>query len=195
MGLDMHLSKKTYVQNWDHFPKEKINHITVKKNGKKHPTIDVKKITYIVEEIAYWRKANCIHDWFIKNCNEGEDKCIDIPVSREQLQELLDTCILVRDNSKLVDGKIKNGARFEKTPDGDFKEIPIIEDGKKIVDASVAKDLLPTAAGFFFGSTDYDEYYMDDILHTIEVLEAELKIDYHAVGVYEPDEYIYRPSW
>jgi hypothetical protein len=194
MGLDMYLSKKTYVQNWDHFPKEKLNHITVKRNGQKHPTIDVKKITYITEQVAYWRKANQIHDWFINNCNAGEDRCIDIPVSREQLQELLDTCILVRDNSKLKEGQIKNGAHIEMAPDGDIKEIPIMEKGKVIVDASVASDLLPTAAGFFFGSTDYDEYYMEDIEHTIEVLQAELNIDYHAVGEYEP-EYSYRPSW
>lgn len=32
-------------------------------------------------------------------------------------------------------------------------------------------ELLPTKGGFFFGSTDYDEYYFKDIQDTKEILE------------------------
>jgi len=186
MGLDMYLSKKHYVKNWDHMKPEELHQITVKKNYETVPFIDNKKITYITEEVAYWRKANAIHDWFVQNCQEGNDDCKEYEVSRLQLQELLDACILVRDNSKLVDGNIKNGSTFE-----NGKEKPIIEKGKYIEDPSVAKDLLPSASGFFFGSTDYDQYYIDDINNTIKMLEAELSINY---GSDEP-EYYYRASW
>ena len=38
-------------------------------------------------------------------------------------------------------------------------------------DHSKAAELLPTMSGFFFGGTDYDEYYFDDLKHTRNVIE------------------------
>ena len=192
MGLDMYLSKRHYVQNWEHNGPEKQHEITVKIGGKKYPYINTSKITYIIEEVAYWRKANCIHDWFVQHCQEGRDECQESYVTLAQLQELYDACVLVRDNSKLKDGKIRNGSTIE-MEDGIPVEKPIIEKGKVIEDPSVAQDLLPTASGFFFGGTDYDEYYMQDILHTIEMLKPEIEAKYEK-GFYEP-EYYYRASW
>jgi hypothetical protein len=161
----------------------------VKKNDEPVPFINEKKITYITEEVAYWRKANAIHDWFVQNCQEGNDDCKEYFVTGLQLQELLDACILVRDNSKLVDGNIKNGSTFE-----NGKETPIMDKGKYIEDPSVAKDILPSASGFFFGSTEYDQYYMEDINNTIEMLQKELSIDY-GKGAFDEPEYFYRASW
>lgn len=40
-----------------------------------------------------------------------------------------------------------------------------------IANPSEAKELLPTASGFFFGGTDYDEYYFGSIQETIDILE------------------------
>jgi hypothetical protein len=189
MGLDMYLSKRHYVQNWEHNGPEKQFKITVKQGGKKYPIIKTDKITYITEQVAYWRKANAIHEWFIQNCNEGNDQCIDIWVDRTKLQELYDTCVLVRDSAVMVDAKLKNGYTMDENGKKTYSYIK----GKKIKDPSVAQDLLPTQSGFFFGGTDYDEYYMQDILHTIEVLKPELDAKYEN-GMYEP-EYYYRPSW
>ncbi len=56
-------------------------------------------------------------------------------------------------------------------------------------DRSQAKDLLPTQSGFFFGSTDYDEYYYQDLEHTIEILNKILKESP------EDWEFEYRASW
>jgi uncharacterized cofD-like protein len=39
----------------------------------------------------------------------------------------------------------------------------------------VADDVLPTTAGFFFGSTDYDEWYMEDLRNTMDIIEEVLK--------------------
>lgn len=189
MGLDMYLSKRHYVKNWDHMKPEEFHQITVKKNNETVPHINTNKITYIIEEVGYWRKANAIHDWFVQNCQGGEDDCEEYLVTSLQLQELLDACILVRDNSNLIDGNIKNGSTFE-----NGKEKPIMEKGKYIEDSSVAQDLLPSASGFFFGSTDYDQYYMDDINDTIEILQEELSIDY-SKGAFDEPEYYYRASW
>ena len=40
-----------------------------------------------------------------------------------------------------------------------------------LINPSEAKELLPTASGFFFGGTDYDEYYFDSVKETISILE------------------------
>ena len=44
----------------------------------------------------------------------------------------------------------------------------------------LAEDLLPTGAGFFFGSTTYDEYYYGDLNDTIGIINKclESKFDY-----------------
>ncbi len=65
MGLDMYLSKKTYVKYWEHKGDDNYE-VKVTKGG--NPTkIDPKKVSYVTEEVGYWRKANQIHDWFVKN--------------------------------------------------------------------------------------------------------------------------------
>jgi hypothetical protein len=51
-------------------------------------------------QVAYWRKANQIHKWFVDNVQDGVDDCHRHAVSREELQELLDTCIKVKENRK-----------------------------------------------------------------------------------------------
>ena len=41
-------------------------------------------------------------------------------------------------------------------------------------DNSKAKELLPTTSGFFFGGTEYDQWYYRDIIDTIEMLNKVL---------------------
>lgn len=57
-------------------------------------------------------------------------------------------------------------------------------------DVGKAPGVLPTGAGFFFGSTEYGEDYLYDLRYTKETLEALLA---------EPDagraDYYYRASW
>lgn len=48
------------------------------------PTISV--------NIAYWRKANAIHQWFVSYCADGVDECQKIEVSLDDLHELKDIC-------------------------------------------------------------------------------------------------------
>lgn len=56
-----------------------------------------------------------------------------------------------------------------------------------IANPSEAESLLPTASGFFFGSTDYDEYYFGSIQETISILEDCLKD--------EDNDFYYTSSW
>ena len=85
MGLDMDLMGKKYVSEYtDKENYEKINSIDV---GQKDY-----KINHIVVEVMYWRKANAIHDWFVREVQAGVDECQESPVSASKLKELRDLC-------------------------------------------------------------------------------------------------------
>lgn len=151
MGLDMYLSRKTYVKHWDH--KDDDNYeVIVKKAGKVVESINTKQITNIEEEVGYWRKANAIHQWFVDNIQNGVDECQESYVPVNKLQELLDICLYIKKDNKLAD------------------------------------ELLPTQGGFFFGSTDYDEWYLQTIDNTIEILE---KLDLENTT----SDFYYHASW
>ena len=154
MGLDMYLNGSVYASrnDWkafDALPQDKQDLKSVPQTSEYKAIIEASGIAdYVapdgvglsVEFIAgYWRKANQIHEWFVKNCGGGE-RDYGLYVSREDLQSLVDTC----------------------------KEV--------LADKSKAKELLPTASGFFFGSTEYDEYYFQDLKETIKIAERCLKM-------------------
>ena len=54
-------------------------------------------------------------------------------------------------------------------------------------DNSLADSLLPSASGFFFGGTEYDEWYFDGIDNTIDILKEALED--------ENADYYYSSSW
>lgn len=186
MGLDMSLTKRTYVRNWARDAKEHKYKIVVTKGGK--PTnIRTERISYIIENIHDWRKANQIHAWFVENVQDGDDNCGEYYVSREKLQQLLSLCEQVIKASKLVSGKVTNGYRIEADSEGKAIQVPILEDGKYIEDPSIAKELLPNQSGFFFGSQDYNEWYLQDIIETRDVLKEAVKD--------QDSDYYYDSSW
>lgn len=59
---------------------------------------------------------------------------------------------------------------------------------KIMTNPEIAEELLPTQAGFFFGSTEYDEYYCRDLKRTVEIIERCLQL---------PEEWSfeYHSSW
>lgn len=179
MGLDMYLYRKTYVKNWKHMTEGEKTKITLK--GDRAKGIDPKKISVIVEEYGYWRKANAIHQWFVDNVQEGEDDCGEYPVSEDDLRNLLWLVTKVLESSKLVDGEVNNGYTFEKG-----KEKAIIQKGKVMENTNLAEELLPTSSGFFFGGTNYDQWYYEDLEYTKELLENALK---------DGGDFYYHSSW
>jgi hypothetical protein len=54
---------------------------------------------------------------------------------------------------------------------------------------AMAGDVLPTQQGFFFGSYDYDDWYMEDMKNTVE------QIDNILAASNEYSDFIYRASW
>jgi hypothetical protein len=156
MGLDMTLSKKTYVKQWEHKGEDNFN-VEVTKKGEPVQHIKRERISYVVEEVGYWRKANQIHNWFVQNVQEGEDNCGEYHVYEEQLEELLELCKKVLANNEL------------------------------------AKELLPSQSGFFFGGTEYDEWYFKDLENTIEIIET-LLLERNEDGYLDGNIY-YQSSW
>lgn len=56
--------------------------------------IDCKRgeeIDFDKPELAYWRKANMIHSWFVEHVQGGEDDCKAYEVTKEKLDLLLKT--------------------------------------------------------------------------------------------------------
>ena len=146
----MYLYQEHYIgANYKH--RNITGTVDIKKDGKPIK-IDFNRISAITENVGYWRKANHIHAWFVRNCQDGEDDCRRAYVSIDDLEKLLKDCEAVRDNHDL------------------------------------AAELLPTQNGFFFGGTEYDEYYFRDIDDTIAIVKPILDEDSAA-------EYYYTSSW
>lgn len=125
----------------------------------------------ITEEVGYWRKQNAIHNWFVNNIQDGIDDCkYHREVTKEDLEELLDICETVLTNSELIEGQVVVGYEYKNGVD-----VPVFEDGKYIEDITIADELLPTTSGFFFGSVDYDEWYIEGIKNTVDIITRVLE--------------------
>ena len=107
MGLDMYLSARKHINkiNWnklDHNSDAKYSDATypqwtdVVNSAGLDTLVDIESI-YGVDvsvNVAYWRKVNSVHGWFVNNVQQGEDNCGEYYVSHEKLKELANTCRL-----------------------------------------------------------------------------------------------------
>lgn len=147
MGLDMYLTAKRYI--WRHREEEVLD--SIKNLHLVKPIYRPKQIEY---EAAYWRKANHIHGWFVRNIQNGKDDCSEYAVGLHDLQQLLAVC------------------------------------KKVMIERDLAPELLSTGEGFFFGGTDYDDGYFEDIEYTIDTLR-EIVADEDAKHL----DFYYQSSW
>lgn len=106
-------------------------------------------------EVGYWRKANAIHRWFVKNVQDGKDDCDIYPVTREQLIELRKTCA------------------------------NIVSQDDETVKETLANLTLPTQSGCFFGDTEYNIFYYTKLNNTILMLDEVLLADNDCVYEYQ----------
>ena len=116
--------------------------------------------------VGYWRKANAIHNWFLENC-----------AARDKWADPIDDC------------------RPIEIPVEKLEEL--LDDCKKVLeDKSLATELLPTTDGFFFGSTEYDDWYFDDIEDTIDIIEPVIKFMKYMLEIKDYTwSIIYQASW
>jgi len=112
------------------------------------------KIEAIETESIYWRKANQIHNWFYRN----------IAFKYDDVQsEIFNGEVLVKLKNDIE--KVLNLLSSEYNLDS--KNICISENDsiyKKIM------EIMPPVSGFFFGSTDIDRYYIEDLKYTLDEL-------------------------
>lgn len=154
MGLDMYLSAKKYMSKYfDPADSEKIASINelFGIEGNEDGDYGAQEVIF---RVAYWRKANAIHQWFVNHVQNGQDDCEEYHVTRDQLKSLMELCQ------------------------------QIVAEPKK------GKTLLPTASGFFFGGTDYDDWYIQDVNHTAERLDKLLN-----EPAFAKCDFYYQSSW
>lgn len=100
MGLDMYLRARKGFSNYDFcgaLEKATFNKIIKALDAEKFMTEESNSV-HVDITIAYWRKANQIHNWFVQNVQNGEDNCQESYVSRKQLTELNNLCKQVLEN-------------------------------------------------------------------------------------------------
>jgi hypothetical protein len=136
MGLDMYLTAKRYVSDYN--PKDQVISTEIMQH---FPELEADQtIQEVSVRVGYWRKANAIHKWFVDNVQDGTDDCGNYFVSQEALEELKALCERVL------------GFRH------------------------LAVEQLPTTEGFFFGNTDYDEWYFASVEQTLKIVDRALKL-------------------
>jgi len=103
MGLDMYLTASNFF--WTHEENESIKQareIIAKTLGLKSAS----EIQSVKLNLAYWRKVNWIHNWFVENVQGGQDNCGEYYVTRDQLEDLKNLCdeiIASRDKDKAME--------------------------------------------------------------------------------------------
>lgn len=157
MGLDQYLTAKKYLSSYNK-KDAKLSEQISKKCSELSGGLTVSEIVF---SVAYWRKSNQIHNWFVNNVQDGEDDCKEYYVSVEKLTELYKTVLdVLEDNSK-------------------------------------AMELLPPKEGFFFGSYDIDEYYLQQLENTKSQLEPVLQTVNEQIkeNKFTALDFYYRASW
>lgn len=193
MGLDMYLErvKKEAGTFEDVLRIEgELNSVDYEKYEKKYEKLLFEKGRHIkwkslFGEVAYWRKANHIHKWFVDNVQNGKDDGGTYLVTKENIQKLKSVLDEVINSCELIPGQIHES---DQLINGEWVKKYV--DGLIIKNTGKAKELLPTQSGFFFGNTDYDERYYRDLVYTSHICEAILNF-------FEFDNYYltYSASW
>lgn len=106
-------------------------------------------------ELYYWRKANEIHHYMVEVATNREqvenDNCTDFYIERSDIENLRGICWkLVTLGTHLMD--VESWKDYTDVKE-EFRE--------------TAQELLPTQGGFFFGSTEYDSRYVQNLFNTV----------------------------
>jgi hypothetical protein len=129
----------------------------INNNGKKEQIkLDASKINTILEDVAYWTKANQIHRWF----TEDSDSEIYVFVNGENLIGLKSVCERVIDFLEKQERVIKYEEQFnEKIEYEGFR------------DDSLAFEILPPEKDSNFGPYIIDDNYLSNLKYTVEALK------------------------
>lgn len=151
MGLDIYFKRVN-----------KINFQFAKKKDTKDAYNELK-----FEKIGYFRKVNCLLPFF-----GYEDDCSIHPIEKCQIEDLVNTAkelltIYGTFNAQLQLYKVDLEAY--KRDKGKTKLIQEKIDNLWKPFETAAQEKLPTTTGFFFGSQEYREYYVEDLMDIVEI--------------------------
>lgn len=144
MGLDIYFHK-TNRKDWKNFQNNLKAYDSLPESEKNEDNNPYNG--FDPEEIGYFRKVNFLMNFFsyTGNCEYKE-------ITKDKLLELLDACKEIS-RMKPVRYEVMSYANG-----GEEKCEMYSETDKKR-----CAELLPTTSGFFFGSTDYDQWYFQDV--------------------------------
>lgn len=93
------------------------------------------KSKYHDEELAYFRKVNCLVAFF-ENQYGFDRNDLDMVITKEMVEDLINRC------------------------------------DKVLLNHELAPDRMPNIGGFFFGSTEYNEFYFENLEYIIRSMET-----------------------
>ena len=198
MGLDMYLYAEKYIINASKTMAEKFPHYQKDREtyqelnsliGGSLPTPNFGGIT-IAKCVGYWRKANAIHGWIVREVADNVDECQRIDLDRKDLVRLRDECVNALSNRASATPAVETTKTIKEGEGIDIAKTimnEMLAQRENITTLTVDEPLAPIA-GFFFGSTEKDEYYYKDLEYTVETINSLL-----ANG--DEWEYYYRASW
>lgn len=155
MGLDINFFKAKRTE-WNRFQNELSAYESLPENVQNRGNNPYN--SFSPEEVGYFRKVNFLMSFFdyYGNCEYKE-------ITRERLQALHNAC------AEIVKMKPVR-SEVTKYIYGGVKEVRVYSDA----DQKRCAELLPTQSGFFFGSTDYDQWYFDDVKEVFVWLDGVL---------------------
>ena len=149
----------------------------------------------VSKQVGYWRKANAIHGWIVRNCANGVDECQRISLNKQDLISLRDSCVSALANrSEALPYDGGNTITFtddENTMKNILSSINKESEHASRTIATIDDPLsLEPTAGFFFGSDVKDEYYYSMLEYTVDMINsllAGIKDEYYS--------FYYQASW
>lgn len=157
MGLDMYLTRKVHISNYDFDPEgQRLARIILDALGVKGDAqaAYARGILEVSLPAAYWRKANAIHGWFVKNVQEDVDNCGTYYVSRGQLGGLRDLC------SRVLDGTTPKeelpptaGFFFGETVDDEYYRADLVDTVEKLNRVLTAPEVGEHGDSFYYQSS------------------------------------------
>lgn len=119
------------------------------------------------KELMYWRKANQIHNWFVKNCQGGVDDCERYVITVSDLMKLKELCEKI-----LTMTEKRKEMRYPSFGATEKEEVDVPCLTTEGVEYAI--EHLPSRTGFFFGGTEYDDWYVWHLENTIEQINYTL---------------------
>lgn len=174
MGLDMYVnirhkntqSKLDAYEAWEQkYSYEEFQRLTEEQKEEYRNSEPEYDENMYGKELMYWRKANHIHNWFVQNCQGGVDDCGRYAITVNDLMKLKELCEKI-----LTMTEKRKEMRYTSYSATEKEEVDILYLTPEGVEYAI--EHLPSRSGFFFGSTEYDDWYVWWLKNTVEQIDA-----------------------